>query len=63
MERYIAQKNIKHFTELLGTKLDPTLRKMLVRLLSIEKAKLMVLLEAARSQALDADAHHRQCVG
>jgi hypothetical protein len=40
-----CQENIKHLTELLGDKLDPTKREMVVRFLSIEKAKLTAILE------------------
>ncbi len=46
MDLYIAQENIKRFTELLENDLDPTLRKMVIRLLSIEKSKLGALLVA-----------------
>ena len=45
MDKYNAQENIKHLTELLGEKLDPTKREMVVRLLSIEKTKLQAILE------------------
>jgi hypothetical protein len=55
MDKYNAQENIKHLTELLAEKLDPTKREMVIRLLSIEKNKLRAILafEEIRSKKSD----------
>ncbi len=55
MERYIAQENIKRFAKLLAEPLDSTCRKMVLRLLSLEQAKLTEILKAQESRSEDVD--------
>jgi hypothetical protein len=55
MDKYIAQENIKHLTELVGKTLDPTKREMVVRLLSAEKAKLTAILESEEIRSKRSD--------
>lgn len=47
MDEYVAKENIKHFKEKLGTESDLEKRKTLLRLLSLEDAKLKAISEAA----------------
>ena len=55
MEIYIAQENIRRFTLLLSESLDPMRRKMVLRLLSLEQAKLADLLKAEEIRSEDVE--------
>lgn len=46
MEKYNAQENIKHLTEWLDEKLDPTKREIIIRFISLERAKLSGILKS-----------------
>ncbi len=55
MEIYIAQENIRRFALLLSESLDPMRRKMVLRLLSLEQAKLADLLKAEEIRSEDVE--------